>query len=86
MLYASGNWDENHYEQADSFQLDRNPRDQMGWGYGMHTCAGMQLARLEMESLLRALMRQVDRIDVGNPTPLMNNILQGFTDLPASFH
>ncbi|MEO0438946.1 MAG: cytochrome P450 [Pseudomonadota bacterium] len=86
MLYASGNWDENHYEQADSFQLDRNPRDQMGWGYGMHTCAGMQLARLEMESLLRALMRQVDRIEVGNPTPLMNNILQGFTDLPASFH
>ncbi|MEM6605676.1 MAG: cytochrome P450 [Pseudomonadota bacterium] len=86
VLYASGNWDEQHYEQPDSFQIDRNPRDQMGWGFGMHTCAGMQLARLEMESLLKALIHQVERIQVGSPTPLMNNILQGFTELPASLH
>lgn len=85
VLYASGNWDEQHYDGADQFRLDRNPRDQIGWGHGVHTCAGMHLARLEMESLLRAIICYVQEIEVGQPEYLLNNVLQGFTALPASF-
>lgn len=55
VLYASANRDEIRYPQANEFQLDRNPRDQMAWGHGAHTCAGMHLARMEMEALLYAL-------------------------------
>ncbi|MEL7029484.1 MAG: cytochrome P450 [Pseudomonadota bacterium] len=86
VLYASANWDETHYENADQFRIDRNPRDHVGWGHGVHTCAGMHLARLEMEALLRALVRHVKAIEVGDPTPMANNVLQGFAALPTSFH
>ncbi|MEO1080246.1 MAG: cytochrome P450 [Pseudomonadota bacterium] len=86
VLYASANWDERHFPNAEEFRVDRNPRDQLGWGHGVHTCAGMHLARLEMESLLRSMIRHVDVIEVGEPEPLMNNILQGFAALPASLH
>ncbi|MEL7044270.1 MAG: cytochrome P450 [Pseudomonadota bacterium] len=86
VLYASGSWDERHFPNADEFQVDRNPREQLGWGHGAHTCAGMHLARLEMESLLRSMIRHVDVIEVGEPAPLMNNILQGFSALPANLH
>lgn len=85
ILYASANWDENHYPYAGTFKVDRNPRDHLGWGHGIHVCAGMHLARLEMASLLYALIRYVDSIEVGTPVPILNNLLQGFKELPARF-
>ncbi|MEM9403841.1 MAG: cytochrome P450 [Pseudomonadota bacterium] len=66
--------------------MDRNPRDHLGWGHGSHTCAGMHLARLEMEALLRAMLRHVKHIETGEPVRLMNNVLQGFVSLPASLN
>lgn len=85
VLYASANWDERHYPNADRFAIDRNPRDHVGWGHGVHLCAGKHLARMEMEALALALARKVRCIEVGAPAPLLNNVLQGFEALPARF-
>jgi cytochrome P450 len=85
ILFASANRDERHYENPDAFDVTRNPRDHVGWGHGPHTCAGMHLARLEMEILLAALLRRVSGIKVGKPELLKNNVLQGFKALPAQF-
>ena len=70
----------------DRFDMAPDARDHMGWGHGAHACAGMHLARLEMECLLVALARHVSRIEVGEPEPFVNNVLQGFKSLPATFH
>jgi cytochrome P450 len=86
ILFASANHDERHYPNPDEFDLRRNPRDQLGWGHGAHTCVGMHLARLEMEVLLASLVGQVARIETGAPTLARNNVLQGFEKLPATFH
>ncbi|MEM8920285.1 MAG: cytochrome P450, partial [Pseudomonadota bacterium] len=86
VLYASANWDERHFVEPDTFQVDRNPRDHVGWGHGVHTCAGMHLARAEMLALLKAMTRHVDRLDVSNAEPIMNNVLQGFASFDATFH
>lgn len=85
VLYASANRDERRYEDPDRFDVARNPRDHVGWGHGAHTCVGMHLARLEMELLLTALVRQVERIETGAPKRIRNNVLQGFKTLPARF-
>lgn len=66
-LFASANHDETHYPSPELFDLRRNPVDHVGWGYGPHLCVGMHLARLEMEILLRELVRQVSHIEVGEP-------------------
>jgi cytochrome P450 len=86
ILFASANRDERHYQNPDAFDMRRNPRDQLGWGYGAHTCVGMHLARLEMEVLLASLIRRVARIETGTPVLAKNNVLQGFRTLPAVFH
>jgi len=86
ILYASANRDERKYAEPDKFDVTRGARDHVAWGHGPHVCAGMHLARLEMECLLRALTRQVTRIEVGEPAPILNNVLQGFKTLPARFH
>ncbi|MEL7043110.1 MAG: cytochrome P450 [Pseudomonadota bacterium] len=85
MLYASANWDERHYPNADQFQIDRNPRDHIGWGHGQHSCAGMHLARMEMEALAHAMIKHLRSIETGPPTVILNNVLQGFAALPSRF-
>jgi cytochrome P450 len=86
ILYASANRDERKYADPDKFDVTRGARDHVAWGHGPHVCAGMHLARLEMECLLRALTRHVDRIEAGHGAPILNNVLQGFKTLPARFH
>jgi cytochrome P450 len=86
LLNASANRDERHYPDPDRFDVNRNPRDNLGWGYGRHFCAGMHVARLEMEALLGALVRSVQAIEAGSPTRLVNNAVHGYKHLPLILH
>jgi len=86
LLYASGNRDERHFEDPDRFDIERNPRDHLGWGHGVHLCSGMHLARLEMEAVLTALLDRVDRIEPGQPVRIINNSAQGYAHLPLALH
>ncbi|MCZ4296447.1 cytochrome P450 [Henriciella marina] len=86
IMYGSANRDERHYPDPDSFKADRNPRDQLGWGHGPHVCAGMHLARLEMEVLLEALVEQVETIEVFDATTGANQGLFGFESVSMALN
>jgi cytochrome P450 len=86
LLYASGNRDERHFANPDTFDIERNPRDQLGWGLGVHMCTGIHLARLEMEAILAALVCQVREMEVGEPVRIINNSAQGYAALPLTLH
>jgi cytochrome P450 len=86
VLFGSANRDERRYEDPDRFDVRRDARDHLGFGHGVHRCAGGHLAQLELEALLRALLARVRRIEVGTPVPLLSNVLRGWRSFPASFH
>lgn len=49
----------------------------------VHACAGQGLARLEMQAILAALMRQVTRTELaGEPPWALNNIIRCYERLP----
>jgi cytochrome P450 len=85
LLYASANMDETQFEQPEVFSLHRKGAN-LGWGFGAHACVGMHLSKLEMHALMRAMIPEVARIQVDKPVRLLNNTLQGFQSLRASFH
>lgn len=85
MLYASANRDERRWEEPAKFDVKRILTDHVGFGHGIHSCAGMQLARLEIRSIVTAMTRRVKRIDVGTPVLAMNNVLRGYSQLPVRF-
>lgn len=85
ILYGSANRDERHYVDPDRFDVTRDARDHLAFGQGVHRCAGGHLAQLELESLLRALVARVRRIEVGEPSVLMSNMLRGYRSFTASF-
>ena len=86
ILYGAANRDERRYQDADRFDALRDARDHVAFGHGVHRCAGGHLAQLEMESLLRALVARVRSIEVGEPRPLMSNMLHGHAGFRAAFH
>ncbi|MEX2127628.1 MAG: cytochrome P450 [Xanthobacteraceae bacterium] len=86
LVYASANRDDRKFETPDRFDVRRVGAEHLGFGNGIHMCAGMRLARLEMDSLLKALIRRVDRIEVAEPTVAMNNTICSFASLPMRLH
>lgn len=81
ILLPSANRDEGKFTDPDKFDIHRNPTDHVGWGHGSHLCGGIHLARLELEELLYALCKYVDRLEVGTPTYYINNTIRGFKSL-----
>jgi len=83
ILYGAANHDERKYPEPAAFNVERNPKDHVSYGYGVHRCAGAHLAQLEMECLLDAMARKVERIEVEEPTPFPSNMLSGFASFEA---
>jgi cytochrome P450 len=81
--YASANRDERQFANPDTFAIDRNERQNLGFGHGPHGCAGQALARMELTAVFSALARQVERFElIGPPERGLNNIARGFKTLP----
>ena len=82
LLYGCANRDERHYAEPDRFDVTRDARDHLAWGTGPHMCAGMHLARIEMEVLLEALVEADVDLTASAPAMGVNAGLFGFRELP----
>jgi cholest-4-en-3-one 26-monooxygenase len=79
MWYVSSNRDESRYEDADRFDVTRNPEHQAFGAGGRHFCLGTALARLELNILLEeTLERFPDIAPAGTPlyaeSPFINQL------------
>ncbi len=59
LLVASGNRDEDVFTAPDDFDLHRPARQHVAFGYGPHQCLGQNLARLELEITLGAVVERI---------------------------
>jgi cytochrome P450 len=85
VLYGSANRDERHFDRPDEFDITRpNAAEQIGFGYGVHGCAGKGLARLEGHAVLLALSRQVETLELGEPVRGLNNLISAWASLPVT--
>lgn len=83
LLFYAGNRDPRHYEDPDTFRVQRNPIDHLSFGYGIHGCAGQGLARLEAFAVLDALRRRVKSFTVDEGVRKINNSSRGLDSLPV---
>ena len=81
--FASANRDERQWHDPERFDIHRDNRRHVGFGYGVHACVGQGLARVEGHSILAALARRVERFEVGEGTPFINNLVHGLDSLPV---
>ena len=85
MYYPSANRDELVFDNPNTFDIGRDPNPHIGFGGGgPHFCLGRHLAKLEMELMLEALARKVDRVELTAPIDrLRSNFINGIKSMPV---
>jgi cytochrome P450 len=70
MGWAAANRDPTVFESPTDFRIDRDNYRHMTFGFGIHTCPGASLARMELRVLLEELLRRLPdlKIEVQDPT------------------
>ena len=80
---AAANRDPAQWQEPDRFDLARRTVGHLGFGRGVHTCVGMNIARLEVECFLEALVQRVDSIEpAGEPHRGVNNTVLKYESIP----
>jgi cholest-4-en-3-one 26-monooxygenase len=85
MMFASGNRDEDKFEQSERFDLHRNPKAHLAFGSGPHACMGAHLARLEISIFYEEFAQRVETVTpAGPPAYLRSNLAGGVKHLPVT--
>ena len=79
LMYGAGNRDPKHFPNPNEFDLEREQKESLGWGVGIHTCFGGPLARLEVNVALEVFLRRVEnpRLVVDPPPYRPSQIFRG---------
>jgi len=80
---SAANRDPRHWERPAEFDIERDIRGHAAFGYGIHACVGQMMARMEAESVLRAVAEKVQSIElIGEPQRKINHWLRGYDHMP----
>jgi len=88
LLFESANLDESVFGDPDSFRIDRNPNSHLAFGFGTHFCLGNQLARLELTTMLRTILRRLPDLRLADDSALPlrpANFVSGLEQMPVVF-
>lgn len=87
MLLVSANRDERHYENPEVFDLMRNNRDHMGFGFGIHSCVGAALARMEGRVAFEEILKMMPSYAVNweGLRRMHSANVRGYTHVPVTF-
>jgi len=85
MWYVSGNRDEDMFENADDFVIERrNARNHIAFGFGIHRCLGLRLAELQLRIVWEEILQRFATIDViDEPKWIYSNFVKGYETLPV---
>ena len=83
--FASGNRDSQIFENADKFDVTRNPNEHMTFGRGgPHMCLGNALARIELRGMFEDLISRIDSMELtGSVDYLRSNFVHGIKRMPV---
>jgi cytochrome P450 len=83
----SANRDPRAFSNPDELQLDRKENKQLSFGFGPHFCLGAQLARIELQESLLALLRRFPKMSLAKPAEELQwrrVLVSGLAELPVN--
>jgi cytochrome P450 len=85
LLVGAANRDERRWPDADRFDIHRDQRSHLTFGYGNHFCLGAALARLEGRVALDELLRRFPEwdVDLANAKLSPTSTVRGWETLPV---
>jgi cytochrome P450 len=87
LCISSANRDSPHCPMAENLDITKATRNHMAFGYGLHSCLGAALARLEAKVVLEEIMRTMPDYEIDEAGLVMahNPNVRGYIHIPATF-
>jgi cytochrome P450 len=88
LLLGAANRDEGRYADPDRYDMFRPARQHLGFGFGVHVCLGMHLARMESRIALNTLFDRLGpfALDPAAPAPHIEGLaFRSPLSLPVTF-
>jgi cytochrome P450 len=83
--FAAANRDPSQFEQANRFDIGRNPKNHLAFGHGIHHCIGASLARLEARLVFESLLRTGTALEPTDDAARATTVfLRGFQKMPVT--
>ena len=84
LVWLAANRDAKRFVHANAFEIRRKNNRHVAFGGGIHTCAGANLARIQLRVFFEALTRRISRVELTEPEAkwLPFSIARGFERLP----
>ena len=81
MLSGAAGRDPARYPDPDKLDIHREPKPHLGFGFGMHTCLGAVLARMEVQEPVSTVLDRFPEFHLAKPVTYGNFSLRGATEL-----
>ncbi len=86
LWYPSANRDEEAIDNPDVFDIERDNRNQLAFGYGGHMCLGQHLALLEVEVFFQELLPRLSHIEMAaDPQWVQALFVGGLKSMPVRY-
>jgi cytochrome P450 len=88
MNLPAGNWDAAFAEDPEKFDIRRNARGHLAFGFGAHQCIGANLARVEMQVAFSTLARRLPGLRLAVPAEELRYKqadIYGMKELPVTW-
>jgi cytochrome P450 len=87
LLFSAANHDERVYADPEQFDLERDERPHLAFGFGVHRCIGEQLAILELRVIVSEVMRAIPDYQLVPGTVITHRpwVSRGPMSLPVTF-
>jgi cytochrome P450 len=79
MLPGAANRDPTRFDRPAEFDIRREPKPHLGFGFGLHTCLGAILARMEVRVAMSTLLDRIPEYRIAEPVKYGDFSLRGPT-------
>lgn len=87
LMFGSANRDPRFWDAPEEYQVGRDNKHSLGWGYGIHGCVGRMLAQTEAQAFLGTIIREVESFELaGDYVPWMTTVGHGPISQPIKLH
>lgn len=86
LWYPSANRDEDVFEDADTFDVTRDPNPHVSFGLGEHFCLGANLARMQIHAIFHEILTRLPDLEPAGPVRLLRgNFVDGVKEMRVRF-
>lgn len=85
-MVCCANRDAARYEAPESFNIRRKYLPHLGFGFGMHSCLGITLARLEADVVINRILSRIPDYEIAGEVTYNAFTLRGPKTLPVALH